>query len=532
MRKYLGRGTLIKPIEFGIIIAVAISLSFVFDRINAFENVVVFLNDHESWQLDEYFFAFFFLGFGALIVAVRRGCELASEMRHREAAEQRALMLARHDPLTGLANRRVLHEELPALIDKAQAAGGQCAVFVIDLDHFKPVNDLHGHEAGDGVLVEVATRLNRACPDGLTARLGGDEFVAVMAHEAGTDAPARAATQIVRMLSAPYEIGGRKLEIGATIGIARAPIDSTNAEELLRSADVAMYDGKRAGKGVYRFFHAEMDERLRARARMEADLRAAIEAGEIIPHFQPVISLAENRIVGFEALARWHHPTKGMIQPDAFIPVAEDIGVIDALSNRILREGCIAARDWHPDTTLSINISPIQLKNPWLSARLLGILAETGFPPSRLIVEVTENAIIEDIAATAEVFGSLQNAGIRIALDDFGKGYSSLSHLRQLKFNHLKIDSSFIQTMDSIESQRIVKAVAGLGKALGMPVTAEGVETEAAAATLRALDCEQAQGYLFGKATSAEQAADLLNGERAAAPRPAGLQSVQKGAAG
>lgn len=532
MRNYLGRGTVIKPIEAGIIIAAAIALGVIFNRLDAFDKMVAFLELHEDWELDEYFFVLFFAGMGALFVAVRRGRELASEMHHREAAEKRALTLARHDPLTGLANRRVLHEELPALMDGARAAGRQCAVFVIDLDHFKPVNDVHGHETGDGVLIEVAARLNRACPDGLTARVGGDEFVAVLTHEAGTDTPARAATQVVRMLSETYEIGGRKLELGATLGIARAPIDSTNAEELLRSADVAMYEGKRAGKGTYRFFHAEMDERLRARATLEADLRAAIEAGQVTPYFQPVISLADNRIIGFEALARWHHPTKGMIQPDDFIAVAEDIGLIDALSNRILREGCIAARAWHPDTTLSINISPMQLKDPWLSARLLGILSEMGFPPSRLIVEVTENAIIDDIELAAEVFGSLQNAGIRIALDDFGKGYSSLSHLRQLKFNHLKIDSSFVRSMDTIESQQIVAAVAGLGKALGMPVTAEGVETEAAAATLRALGCEQAQGYLFGKATSAEDAARLLNSEDLVARELASEKPVRKRVAG
>lgn len=533
MKRYLGRSALIKPIEAAVIMGVAVVLTALFNYFDAFDVLVDFMQAHEAWQLDEYFLVLAFGGIGALILAIRRGHELAAEMLCREAAERHALTLARHDPLTGLVNRRVLHEELPALIDGASASGRQCAVFVIDLDHFKPVNDIHGHEVGDGVLVEVADRLGRACPDGLTARLGGDEFVAVLVHEAGTDGPARMATQIVRVLGAPYQIGERRLELGATVGIARAPIDSTDAEELLRSADVAMYDAKRAGKGSYRFFHAEMDERLRARATLEADLRQAIEAGEIVPYFQPVISLAEDRIVGFEALARWLHPTRGMIAPDTFIPVAEDLGLIDALSNRILRQGCIAARDWHPDTTLSFNISPIQLKDPWLTARLLGILAETGFSPRRLIVEVTENAIIEDIELTAEVFGALQNSGIRVALDDFGKGYSSLSHLRQLKFNHLKIDSSFVQSMDSIESQQIVTAVAGLGKALGMPVTAEGVETEEAAATLRALGCEQAQGYLFGKATPATDAAHLLQAEDAQKARAAaGVSDITQRVAG
>jgi diguanylate cyclase (GGDEF)-like protein len=430
----------------------------------------------------------------------------------------RALSLARHDPLTGLVNRRVLHEELPALLEEARSSTSQCAVFMIDLDHFKPINDVYGHDTGDAVLVEVASRLQRAAgSEGLVARVGGDEFVLAVLHEPGTDAPARTAIQIIRALSAPYEIAGRKLELGATVGIARAPVDAMLGDDLLRIADVAMYDAKRAGKGTHRFYHADMDERLRARAVLETELREAIANGDVMPYFQPVISLADRRIVGFEALARWHHPTRGTIAPDEFIPIAEDLGLIDALSHRILREGCIAAREWHSDTSLSINISPVQLKGPWLAPRLLAILQETGFAPQRLIVEVTENAIIDDVEHAAAVFASLQNVGIRIALDDFGKGYSSLSHLRQLKFDHLKIDASFVQSMNTTESRKIVSAVAGLGKALGMPVTAEGVESAEVADALRALGCEHAQGFLFGRPTPAIGAAHMLESDDARA---------------
>jgi EAL domain-containing protein (putative c-di-GMP-specific phosphodiesterase class I) len=253
-----------------------------------------------------------------------------------------------------------------------------------------------------------------------------------------------------------------------------------------------------------------MDARLRERKVIETDLRAAVESGAIDAYFQPVMSLADSTITGFEALARWNHPTRGLLAPELFIPIAEDLGLIDKLSYGILRSGCIASRDWPPHTTLAINISPMQLKDPWLSARLLAILTEYGFSPSRLIVEVTENAIIEDIPHVATVFSSLQNAGIRIALDDFGKGYSSLNHLRQLRFDHLKIDSSFVLSMDASESLKIVSAIAGLGQALGMPVTAEGVETEASAETLRSLGCEQAQGYLFGRAVTASETAKLF----------------------
>ena len=271
-----------------------------------------------------------------------------------------------------------------------------------------------------------------------------------------------------------------------------------------------MYEAKRAGRGRYSFFDAQMDVRLRERATLEADLRSAIEHDEITAHFQPVISLAETQISGFEALARWNHPVRGQLPPDLFIPIAEDMGLIGALSYNILRIGCIAAREWPSHTTLSINISPIQLKDPWLVGRLLAILAETGFAANRLIVEVTENAIIEDIDLVSEVFTSLQNSGVRIALDDFGKGYSSLNHLRRLHFDHLKIDSSFVLSMESEESRKIVSAIAGLGKALGMPVTAEGVETLASADALRALGCEQAQGFLFGHAIPAAETGALF----------------------
>ena len=511
MKRYIGRVNLIQPVEIAVCIGTAIALGLLFDRINAFERMAIFFAKHESWQLDEYFFVLFFGGIGALVLAIRRAADLAREMIEREKAEAHALSLARHDPLTGLANRRVLHDELPALLEEARSSTSQCAVFMVDLDHFKPINDVYGHDTGDAVLVEVASRLQRAAgAHGLVARVGGDEFVLAILQEPGTDAPARTAIQVIRALSVPYDVGGRLLELGATVGIARAPVDATLGDDLLRVADVAMYDAKRTGKGTHCFFHADMDQRLRARAVLETELREAITTGDITPYFQPVISLADDRIVGFEALARWHHPTRGTISPDEFIPIAEDLGLIDALSRRILREGCIAARDWHWDTSLSINISPVQLKDSWFAARLLVVLQETGFAPQRLIVEVTENAIIDDIQHAATVFASLQNIGIRIALDDFGKGYSSLSHLRELKFDNLKIDSSFVQSMNTAESRKIVSAVAGLGMALGMPVTAEGVESAEVADALRVLGCEHAQGFLFGRPVPASEAARMV----------------------
>lgn len=511
MRDYIGKWTLIRRHEAILVACGALLLGVTAHQLDLFEGFYAFLQRYDWLQLDEWLFVLIFFGASAGAIAVRRGLELAEEMRERRAVEARALALARHDPLTGLSNRRVLQEELPMLLRRARVARHHAAVLVVDLDAFKPVNDIHGHDIGDVVLVQVAERLRAACNGELIARIGGDEFVVAIEHGANDEKPARLASRIIRELSAPYQIDERRIVIGATIGIARAPIDSSEPDELVRVADVAMYEAKRAGKDIYRFFHADMDARLRDRAALEHDLRDAIESGQVIPYFQPVMSLTEDRIIGFEALARWEHPTRGLIAPDDFVPIAEDLGLIDALSDRILRQGCAAARDWHPDTTLSINISPLQLRDPWLSARLLGILAEAGFSPRRLIVEVTENAVIDDLPLANEVFESLQSAGIRIALDDFGKGYSSLSHLRQLHFDHLKIDGSFVRSMESEESRKIVQAVAGLGKALGMPVTAEGVENAATADLLRRLGCEQAQGYLFGRPTPALATARTLH---------------------
>jgi diguanylate cyclase (GGDEF)-like protein len=450
------------------------------------------------------------VGLASVVLLFRRSSEMRTEISAREQAEARALDLARHDPLTGLPNRRRFNEELATALSQSAGVGHECAVFLIDLDQFKSINDLHGHATGDGLLIEIAERLKGIDTAARFARLGGDEFVGLLSYPSGGDAPIRMAGQIMRALAEPFYIAGVKIDAGATLGVSRSPIDATDSAELIRLADIAMYEGKRSGRGTYRIFHAEMDARLRERAVLESELRSAIQNGEIKAYFQPIISLEDEQILGFEALARWEHPKRGTICPDIFIPIAEDIGVIDILSYGILRDACIAARDWPRHATLSVNISPLQLKDPWLSSRLLNILVETGFAPGRLIVEVTENAIIDDMALAAEVFTSLQNAGVRIALDDFGKGYSSLYHLRQLKFDHLKIDSSFVMSMDSSESEKIVRAITGLGQSLGMPVTAEGVETRNSAALLRGFGCEQAQGYLFGKPINAIETKGLF----------------------
>jgi diguanylate cyclase (GGDEF)-like protein len=499
--------------EFALALATLGAGILVSARLELFELLDSYAHLHEGWQLDEIVVVLVFSSLVSLILLLRRAGDLRREIARREASEQKATKLARHDPLTGLANRRVLNEELDAQLEAVKTGATECAAFLIDLDLFKPVNDAHGHLGGDTVLVEVARRLTEMVAEfGTVARMGADEFACVIAYPTDSDLPARLAARIVRRIAEPISIAGFEIQISCTVGIARAPQDGTTASALLYGADLAMHEAKGEGGGACRFYHVEMDVELRERVALEADLRAVVARGGIVPYFQPIVELGRGRIVGFEALARWPHPDLGQVAPDRFIPVAEDIGIIGDLTDAMLRAACAAARDWPADLTLSINVSPLQLRNPWLAPRLLGILTESGFAPSRLILEVTENAVIEDMVHAADVFVSLRNAGVRTALDDFGKGCSSLYHLLKLNFDHLKIDRSFVHSMDTADSVKIVSAVASLGKSLGMSVTAEGVETGAEADALRALGCDHAQGYLFGRPLDAEGTLALLNG--------------------
>jgi diguanylate cyclase (GGDEF)-like protein len=514
VKRYFGSGRLIGRGEAAAIAAAVLLLALLCARLDLFEAFARYSRRHEAWQLDEGFVLLLFGGFAALLLLIRRARDMGREIEQRQKAEQRARDLARHDALTGLANRRLFRDALAATLTDIGWGGGECALFLINLDHFRAVNESHGQAAGDALLIEIAERLRAICEPGtVMARLGGDEFVCLLSYPAGADAPARFAAKMIRALNTPFRGEGFNLDIEATIGIARCPVDATRGDDLLKAACRAMDEGKRGGRGIYHFFQAEMDSQLRERSALEAELRGAIERGEIQPYFQPVMSLPDGAISGFEALARWEHPERGLLGPDLFIPLAEDIGVIGELSYDILRQACLASRDWPDHTTLSINISPVQLKDPWLTARILAILTQTGFAASRLIVEVTETAIIEDMETAAAVFSSLHHAGVRIALDDFGRGYASLYHLRELRFDHLKIDSAFVTSMDSPDSLKIVRAIAALGKSLGMPVTAEGVETRLSATALSEMGCDQAQGYLFGRPTSAAEAAALFVGK-------------------
>ena len=436
-----------------------------------------------------------FMGFAVAVASAVKSLRLRREIAARLNAESDAQSIARRDALTGLPNRRMLAETIEA----APASRGH-ALLLLDLDRFKAVNDIYGHAAGDAVLCEIANRLIGVLPrDAVAARLGGDEFAAFLPTELGTDGLMRLAQQIVHQLCEPVMWESTRLEIGATLGIALMPQDGSNAETLLRSADIAMYRGKREGRGTYRFFEQAMDEELKARVSLECALRAAIQAGEIRPHYQPLVALPDETLLGFEVLARWYHPTRGVIAPGTFIPIAEDTGLISELSYSLLRQACLDARNWPAHIRLAINISPVQFKDRLLAPRLLSILRDTGFAPKRLEVEITESALTGDIEVARSTLTALQSVGVSIALDDFGTGYSSLYHLREMRFDKIKIDRSFVQSLASNEeSAKIISAILGLGSSLGILTTAEGIETAGNSAWLAERGCDTGQGFLFG----------------------------------
>jgi diguanylate cyclase (GGDEF)-like protein len=423
--------------------------------------------------------------------------------------------LARHDSLTGLYNRWVLAAKLEDAIAESRAGGRAYLVLLIDLDRFKPVNDLHGHRAGDWVLCEVAQRLKDAVRRGDTvARIGGDEFAVIVEVDQGLgmEHAIELAGRLLMSIQKPMVFEGKYIEIGASIGIASCVTDGLDAEGLLRSADTAMYRAKRDARGGFRFFEQQMDEELRAQRELEVDVKNAVTDGLIRPYYQPLVDIRDNRLYGFEILARWNDPVRGAVSPENFIPIAEQLGLVPVITASLLRQACQDAALWpHGEVRLSLNISPTQLKDVRLSDQLLAILADEGFPPSRLEIEVTETALVGDIGSAKMVLAALRAAGIKVALDDFGTGYSSLYHLRELKFDKVKIDKSFVQSMRSNnESDRIVDAILGLARALGMPSVAEGVEDQSLLDCLQRKGCDYGQGFYFGHAMSAERAAVML----------------------
>jgi len=473
-----------------------------------------FALDHANWDIDDAVFVVFMISIALVVYAFRRTRDLTNEIKARRLAELEARNLARHDPLTGLPNRRCLSEQLVEILNGTISDGQRAAILMLDLDGFKKINDSLGHSAGDVVLIEFAQRLSAISADALVARFGGDEFAVVLQRMGSLDDATRLARQIVAATSAPYQVGASTANFGVSIGIAIAPDDGTEVDEIVRRADVALYRAKADGRSNVRFFEAEMDALLEKRALTERELRNAIAGDGIEVHYQPLVHLDGEKIVGFEALARWSSPSLGQVPPGEFIPIAEECGLIGPLGVKVLRIGCREAARWPKHLTLAVNVSAIQLRDPQFGLHVLAILGETGLSPSRLEIEITESAIVGDPTIARRVIGELRAAGIRIAIDDFGTGYATMSQLLSLRFDRIKIDRSFVERLGrDPDSAVIVRAIIGLADGLGLATTAEGIEDGDTIALLRASGCMEAQGYVFGKAMPARDLPALLGRE-------------------
>ncbi|OYY72303.1 bifunctional diguanylate cyclase/phosphodiesterase [Sphingomonas sp. 28-63-12] len=457
------------------------------------------------------------LNVALILFGWRRHNDLRREVEVRTAAEERAQLLAARDPLTGFLNRRSLSEEGAALFVQAERRQKALAMLMLDLDHFKTINDMYGHATGDGLLRLVSEEIAHAMPSiALTARLGGDEFAcAFLFDPAHPDTVERIVEKLVSRIGQPFVSDGLQLHISASIGIARSDTGCASIDALMRSADIAMYAAKNAGRNRFAWFDQSMERELKARNELEVGLRTAIPRQEIVPYFEQQIDLTTGRLFGFEVLARWEHPTRGLIPPNKFISIAEDTGLISDLSLSVMSQAFLAAKDWEPSLSLSVNISPLQLKDPWLAQKIVKVLTETGFPASRLELEITEVALFDNLALAQSIVGSLKNQGIRVALDDFGTGYSSLAHLRALPFDRIKIDCSFVSSINvNAESAAIVNAIVRLGESLNLPITAEGIEDAAIEERLRAMGCSKGQGYLYGRPLTSANARRLLAEKR------------------
>jgi diguanylate cyclase (GGDEF)-like protein len=420
------------------------------------------------------------------------------DITERRRAEQRIAHMARHDALTGLPNRVLFRERLEEALGSV-GRGDQLAVLYLDLDRFKGVNDTLGHQMGDELLKLVAERLRHCLRDPDTvARVGGDEFAII---QVGIERPvdvAGLARRIGEAVRTPYNLAGNAVIVDTSIGIALAPGDGSEPDQLLKAADMALYGAKTDGRGTYRFFEAAMDRRMKARRELEIALRRALTAGEFALHYQPLVDVDDRRITGCEALLRWNHPDRGMVSPEEFVPVAEEIGLIIPLGEWVLRQACIDAAQWPQDIKVAVNLSPIQVMSQNLVPVVVGALAAAGLPATRLELEITETVLMQNTDQAMATLHRLRELGVHISMDDFGTGYSSLSNLRRFPFDKIKIDSSFISGLpDDNDSVAIVRAVAGLAANLNMTATAEGVETQQQLDKVRALGCVEMQGFLF-----------------------------------
>ena len=423
------------------------------------------------------------------------------DLQARKEAEQHIRFLAHHDSLTGLANRSTFNAKLDQEIEAASSAGRRLAVLCLDLDRFKDVNDLFGHAAGDKMLHAVAQRIAGMLDDGqMMARLSGDEFAILVPELSAPSVAGRIADNILEELQSARDDTDADTLISTSVGIAIYPDDATDRHALLTCADTALYRAKNEGRGIYRFFEASMGAEVRDRRLLEHDLRQAIPRDELRLVYQPQKDIRDGKIIGFEALLRWKHATRGDIAPDVFIPIAEETGHILPIGEWVLRTACREAATWTEPLTVAVNVSTKQIHSANFAHTVHEILFETGLAPKQLELEITETALVLDLTRALSTLRRIKMLGVRIAMDDFGTGYSSLSNLRAFPFDKIKIDGSFIKSVNlNDQAATIVRAVLGLGRGLGLPVLAEGVETAAELEFLKKELCDEAQGYLLGR---------------------------------
>jgi diguanylate cyclase (GGDEF)-like protein len=452
------------------------------------------------------------LNIALVIFGWRRYNDLHVEVAERRRAEEKARQLAETDALTACLNRRSGAPAIDRLLADAQRDNRQTAVFMIDLDNFKQINDLNGHQTGDRVLSIVAERIRACLPvHSVLARIGGDEFVCAFSHAAnGREQLDQFAALLIDQVAQPIDDGRVMVQPTVSLGVVSTEQDSSSpagatADALIHRADIGMYHAKKNGRNRHFWFDPMLEDELRLRNELETAIRRGIPAGEFVPYYEQQIDLESGTLTGFEMLARWKSPRYGLVSPEVFIPIAEEIDLIADLSEALIRQALIDARTWDPRLTLSVNISPLQLRDAWFAQKLLHLLVESGFPASRLEIEITESCLHENIGAVRTIVTSLKNQGIQVCLDDFGTGYSSLSQLRSLPFDRLKIDRSFVTDMASDgNNAELVAAIISLGRGLALPVTAEGIETSEVLGSLRTMGQLKGQGYFYGKPEDAE----------------------------
>ncbi len=442
---------------------------------------------------------------------------LQREIAQREQSDARTLYLAYHDALTGLGNRVMFRETVQRALDVARARRETFAIFFIDLDGFKGVNDTLGHSVGDGLLKALAGRLRDQLPDSVhIARLGGDEFGILQSPCGNVEEAVKLANQLIDTVAAPIQVEGHPLAVGASVGIAVYSGEEETIDDLLKCADLAMYRAKEDGRGAaspgaYRIFDPAMDEAAQSMLRLKSDLRRALSRNEFVLHYQPIVSAETLKVQSFEALVRWRHPQLGLLSPGVFLPIAESTGLIVQIGDWVLREACRQAKLWPPDVKVAVNLSPVQFQRGAVVATAVSALAEAGLPPSRLELEITESVLLDKSERNLRILESLRELGVRISMDDFGTGYSSLSYLRNFPFDKIKIDQSFVQSLARDgRSMTLVTAIAGLGQSFGITTVAEGVETEDQIECLIMKGCSELQGRFYSMPVPADEIPALL----------------------